>query len=203
MTTNFPRKKLTDFSILSIGTTVQMSGVVYSDANGAWIVPFPDEKDVLDKPLEVLDMNLAEWSTFLQQTDHLDVEMIAPGEDGKVVKAIVRKSQRQIEQGVSWAAYKRDGFRCSYCGTEGGTQGSVLTVDHLVLWEHGGPSTLDNVLTACRKCNKTRGNMLYDDWLRSDYYKRVSRNLIGFQVEKNLRLAGTLDKIPRQKVRSR
>lgn len=199
----FPVRKLADFSILSIGTTVQMSGVVYSDAKGAWVVPFPDEKDLLDKPLEVLSMGLPEWSMFLQQTDHLDVEMLAPCEDGKIVKAIVRKSQRQIEQGTSWAVFKRDGFRCSYCGTEGGTQGAVLTVDHLVLWEHGGPSTEANLLTACRKCNKTRGNMLYDDWLRSDYYKKVSRNLISFQVEKNLRLADTLFKVQLQKVRSR
>ncbi len=203
MTTKFPIKKLTDFNILSIGTTVQMSGVVYSDAKGAWIVPFPDERDLTDKPLEVLEMNLAEWSSFLQQTDHLDVEMIAPGEDGKVVKAIVRKSQRQIEQGVSWAVYKRAAFRCEYCGVEGGTQGAVLTVDHLVLWEHGGPSTAENLACACRKCNKTRGNMLYDDWLKSDYYKKVSRSLIGFQLELNAKRASTLDKIPLQKVRSR
>ncbi len=198
---DFRVKKLADFNILSIGTTVQMSGVVYSDAKGAWIVPFPDEKDVTTKPLEVLDMNLAEWSTFLQQTDHLDVEMVAPGEDGKVVKAIVRKSQRQIEQGVSWAVYKRAAFRCEYCGVEGGD--AVLTVDHLVLWEHGGPSTAENLACACRKCNKTRGNLLYGDWLKSDYYKKVSRNLIGFQMELNLKRVDTLDKIPRQKVRSR
>jgi hypothetical protein len=203
MTKNLPRKKLTDFNILSIGTTVQLSGVVYSDANGAWVVPFPDEKDVTDKPFEILDMNPAEWSLFLQQTDHLDVEMLAPGEDGKIVKAIVRKSQRQIEQGVSWSAFKRDGFRCRYCSVEGGTQGAVLTVDHLVLWEHGGPSTLDNVLTSCRKCNKTRGNMLYADWIRSDYYKKVSRNLIEFARIANEKVADTLDRIPRQKVRSR
>lgn len=203
MTTHFRVKKLADFNLLSIGTTVQMSGVVYSDAKGAWIVPFPDEKDLLDKPLEVLDMNLTEWSVFLQQTDHLDVEMLAPGEDGKVVKAIVRKSQRQIEQGVSWACYKRAAFRCEYCGVEGGTQGAVLTVDHLVLWEHGGPSIPDNLLTACRSCNKARGNMEYSAWLKSAFYKKVSRNLIGFQVEKNEKIADRLHLIQRQKVRSR
>jgi 5-methylcytosine-specific restriction endonuclease McrA len=37
-----------------------------------------------------------------------------------------------------------------------------------------GASVEDNLITACRKCNKTRGNMLYEDWLNSDYYKKVS-----------------------------
>lgn len=197
------RKQFTDLPLLSIGTTVQMSGAVYSDDKQTYVVLFPDEHDATDKPMAALPLSLADWLTFLQQTDHLNVEMLAPGEDGTIVKAIVRKSQRQIDQGVSWTVYKRDGWRCSYCGIEGGTGGAVLTVDHLVLWEEGGPSIPENLLAACRKCNKTRGNMKYADWLRSDYYRKVSRNLIGFQVEKNERVAGTLHLIPRQKIRSR
>ena len=199
----FPIKKLTDFSILSIGTTVQLSGAVYSDANGTWIVPFPDEKDLTDKPIEILDMSLPDWSVFLTQTDHLDVEMLAPDADGKIVKAIVRKSQRQIEQGVSWRVYKRAAFRCEYCGVEGGTQGAVLTVDHLVLFEHGGPAIESNLASCCRKCNKTRGNTEYPAWLKHPYYLKVSRNLISFQVELNEKRAHGLHLIPRQKIRSR
>ena len=196
-------KQISDLNILSVGTTIQLSGAVYSDAGQTFLVMFPDEHDAVAKPLVALNMNQADWLAFLQQTDHLDVEMLAPDTDGKLVKAIVRKSQRQIDQGVSWTVYKRDGFRCSYCGIEGGDGGAALTVDHLVLWEHGGPSTPDNLLAACRRCNKTRGNMLYADWLRSDYYRKVSRNLIGFQVDKNEKVADKLHLIPRQKIRSR
>ena len=198
------RIKLEDLNILAVGNTIVLSGAVYTDADSSYLVMFPDEHDAVEKPMKVLNMDQDAWTRFLQQTDHLDVEMLAPDADGKLVKAIVRKSQRQIDQGVSWLVYKRDGYRCSYCSAEGGSQnGTALTVDHLVLWENGGPSIPSNLLTACRSCNKRRGNMEYADWLKSDYYKKVSRNLIMFQLEKNEKLADTLHLVPRQKVRSR
>lgn len=193
------RIKLGDLNILAVGNTIALSGAIYSDAEKTYLVTFPDEHDATDKPLVVLDMSQDEWTRFMTQTDHLEVEMLAPDTDGKLVKAIVRKSQRQIDQGVSWAVYKRDGYRCRYCGLEG----VPLTVDHLVLWEEGGPSIPENLVAACRKCNKTRGNMKYAAWLRSDYYKKVSRNLIGFVVDQNEKVADTLDAIPRVKVKSR
>jgi hypothetical protein len=196
-------KTLADFDIHAIGNTIQLSGCVYTDAHKTYILPFPDEQDLADKPIEVLSMTQAEWTRFLQQTDYLEVEMLAPDTDGNIVKAIVRKSQRQIEQGTSWRCYKRDAFRCCYCGIEGGDGGAALTVDHLVLWENGGPSIPANLLTACRRCNKQRGNMQYADWLRSDYYKKVSRGLIEFRRLANERVADTLAAIPRVKVKSR
>ena len=45
-----------------------------------------------------------------------------------------------------------------------------MTVDHVVLWEDLGDSVTKNLICACRKCNKTRGNMKYPDWLQSTYY---------------------------------
>lgn len=199
MTTPVARKQFADLPLLSIGTTVQMSGAVYSDDKNTYLVLFPDEHDAADKPLAALPLSQTEWQDFIRQTDHLDVEMLAPGEDGKVVKAIVRKSQRQIDQGVSWTVYKRDGYRCRYCGLEG----VPLTVDHLVLWEEGGPSIPENLVAACRKCNKTRGNTPYAAWLKHPYYLKVSRNLIEFARLANEKVADTLHTIPRQKVRSR
>lgn len=195
--------KLSDLNILAVGNTIQMAGAVYSDADKTYLVMFPDEHDAIGKPTVLLNLSPTDWQTFLQQTDHLEVEMLAPDQDGKMVKAIVRKSQRQIDQGVSWTVYKRDGFRCRYCGQEAGVGGMALTVDHLVLWEDGGPSIPENLVAACRKCNKSRGNMKYDDWLKSDYYRKISRNLIGFAADQNEKVADKLHLIPRQKVRSR
>lgn len=194
-----PRIPLSDLNILRIGTDIQMSGMVYSDRDKTYLVMFPDEHDAVDKPTVALNMNHAEWLMFIQQTDHLDVEMLAPGEDGKIVKTVVRKSQRQIDQGTSWKVYKRDGYRCRYCGLDD----VPLTVDHLVCWEEGGPSTPDNLVAACRKCNKTRSNLPYKEWLKHPYYLKVSRNLIGFAQQANEKVADTLHLIPRQKIRSR
>lgn len=72
-----------------------------------------------------------------------------------------------------------------------------MTVDHIVTWEEGGPSTVENLVTACRKCNKIRGNTPYREWLRHPFYKKVSRNLPIVIVERNEALVHTLDAIPR------
>lgn len=72
-----------------------------------------------------------------------------------------------------------------------------LTVDHLVLWEEGGPSIPTNLVAADRRCNKTRGNMRYEDWLNSSYYRKVSKRLTTQQRDANRALLDTLDAIPR------
>jgi len=118
---------------------------------------------------------------------------MAQAEDGKLTKAVIRRTARRIGAGARWEVFRRAAYRCEYCGEDK----EPLTVDHLVLWEEGGPSTPDNMACACKKCNKKRGNMQYADWLRSAYYKRVSRKLIGFQVALNERRVGELDRIPR------
>lgn len=100
---------------------------------------------------------------------------------------------------VVWDVYRRDGFLCSYCGA-----GDVpLTVDHIVLWEQGGPSTRDNLLTSCKKCNKTRGNMSFEEWLESDHYKRVSRGLSEMNRVANEDARNRLPSIKRTPIRSR
>ena len=71
-----------------------------------------------------------------------------------------------------------------------------MTVDHLVLWEDGGPSIEENLLAACRKCNKKRGSISYPDWLNHPYYKTVSEGLTPEVRQLNIELVDTLDSIP-------
>jgi 5-methylcytosine-specific restriction endonuclease McrA len=49
--------------------------------------------------------------------------------------------------------FARDRFSCQYCGS-----GSDLTLDHVVPRRHGGPSTWENLVTCCRKCNTKKGD---------------------------------------------
>ena len=48
--------------------------------------------------------------------------------------------------------FKRDGFKCQYCGTE-----KELTLDHLVPKAKGGKTTWSNLVTACKACNSKKG----------------------------------------------
>lgn len=56
---------------------------------------------------------------------------------------------------------KRDAYRCTYCGKTAGP-GVVLHVDHVIPVADGGPTTEDNLVTACDECNlgKSAGSVL-------------------------------------------
>lgn len=160
-----------DINLQDVGNTIQISGLIMSGQGANYLCYFPDERHT-DLQDVILVMNMEEWDKFIRQTDILEAEMFST-KNGKLVKIVVRKSTRQIEQRVMWKVYKRDGYRCRYCGRDE----VPLTVDHVVLWEKGGPSIEENLVSACKECNKTRGNMEYVEWLASPYYKKVSASL--------------------------
>ena len=65
----------------------------------------------------------------------------------RVPRAVQRKISRR-------ALFARDGWRCVYCGTNGGR----LTLDHVVPRSKGGESIWENVVTACAPCNLRKGD---------------------------------------------
>jgi len=58
-------------------------------------------------------------------------------------------------------ALRRDNYRCRYCGGPG------RTGDHVVPHSRGGISQLDNTLTACARCNTSKGNRTLTEWVHS------------------------------------
>lgn len=54
------------------------------------------------------------------------------------------------------AIYLRDGLACAYCG-EGVEDGAKLTLDHLTPHCQGGSNRESNLVTACHRCNSSRG----------------------------------------------
>ena len=66
---------------------------------------------------------------------------------------VPRTLQRKISRR---ALFARDGWRCMYCGTNGGK----LTLDHVVPRSRGGDSVWENVVTSCAPCNLRKGNRL-------------------------------------------
>jgi hypothetical protein len=148
--------KLSDIDIKRIGNTVQLIGGVWAGDGDVFFIPFPEDGGELQitnsvqdgmvvsyqlsaspfpaERVHVLSMDLEDWKRFLAQTDLMETEVMARARDGSLVKAVMRKSQRQIDQNVSWAVFRRDGYACRYCGRDD----VPLTVDHLLLWEEGG-----------------------------------------------------------------
>ena len=190
--------KFTDIDLKKVGLEIQLVGGIWEgQVNGtdvAYLCRFPEYNP--PNPLTVacnVAMDESDWKIFLKQSDLAETEVLSKTEDGKLYKAVMRKCQRQIGQQVSWNVFRRAGFRCEYCGRDD----VPLTVDHLVLWENAGPSTEDNLLASCRKCNKTRGSTEYADWLKHPHYRRVSKNLTPEQRQANIDIAATLDGIER------
>ena len=65
-----------------------------------------------------------------------------------------------VRQDLRIALYLRDGLCCAYCGSAI-EDGAKLTLDHLLPHSLGGDNKPTNLITACHKCNSSRGNR---DW---------------------------------------
>jgi hypothetical protein len=186
--------KLSDLKLTAIGDTIQMVGAIYAGEGESYICLFPEDHDAAQLHQHILEMDATDWVTFLRQTDLMETEVITRASDQTLAKAMLRKSSRAVDQNVNWACFRRDNYTCRYCGNDK----IPLTVDHLVRWEEGGPSIEANMLSACKKCNKIRGDKSYEAWLQHEYYLKVSRNLTEEVRQANLALVPTLAAIPRK-----
>lgn len=66
------------------------------------------------------------------------------------------KSKRQgISKKTRFDVFKRDGFKCQYCGAH--PPGVLLHVDHIIAVASGGKNNIDNLVTACEPCNLGKG----------------------------------------------
>ena len=181
-----------DIEIRKIGTSIQLTGAVYSGEGYSYILQFPEYTG--DNTGETVDvpMSLEDWKALLHQGDKVEVEVLSKTKDGELYKAVVRKCERNIAQSVSWNVFRRDGYKCRYCAKDD----VPLTVDHAITWESGGPSIEGNLVSSCRKCNMFRGDTPFVEWLQHKYYLDVYRNLTSEARYQNELLAGNLAKIP-------
>ena len=164
---------LRDLDLLKVGSQIQLIGGLWQGEGKTYLSLIKGE-EVENTELVVLKMDLPDWERFLRQTDLLETEILQNDGTG-IKKAIVRKTQRQVDGLLQWNCWKRDGFKCRYCFRDD----VQLTCDHADLWEEGGATILENLISSCKKCNRTRGNMQYEDWLKSRDYDTVSIDLPG------------------------
>ena len=61
------------------------------------------------------------------------------------------------------AIYLRDGLACAYCG-DSVENGAELSLDHLKPHSQGGSNDASNLVTACRRCNCSRGDRPVKDF---------------------------------------
>lgn len=82
------------------------------------------------------------------------------------VPAVVRLRQwlRFRAHGVRFSRrnlFLRDEHRCQYCLVQ--LPASALTLDHVVPRWRGGPTSWDNIVTCCVRCNRRKGGLTPDE----------------------------------------
>jgi hypothetical protein len=187
--------KLNDLDIHDLGIEIQIAGIVWTGKGHAFITQFPGKSEDFTG-LKTMPMDLPEWETLLKQTDLLETEILALDPSNRVVKAIYRRTQRNIDAYVQWAVFQRDNYSCRYCGRTG----IPLSVDHIDLWENGGATIVANLLAACKSCNKHRGRIPYDVWIVSPYYRQISAHLPETVKQANLSIVAQLPALAAQRV---
>lgn len=70
----------------------------------------------------------------------------------------------------------RDGFVCCYCGCDlRSASPAEVTLDHLLPRCHGGGNENENLVTACRSCNSSRGDKPWMEYATRGAIDRIRR----------------------------
>ena len=79
--------------------------------------------------------------------------------------------KQAIPSGVRRAVVERDGGDCHWCGRPGRIllHGYWTWIehefDHVLPESRGGATSADNIVIACRACNRSRGSKLVEEWV--------------------------------------
>jgi len=85
--------------------------------------------------------------------------------DGKLEHSDRDQPRYGWERGGAWemlrrAVFERDDYTCRYCGATD----QPLHCDHVFPRSRGGSNALENLTTACSRCNQSKGARLLHEW---------------------------------------
>lgn len=84
--------------------------------------------------------------------------------ESALVPEIRHRPSRPEWEEIRARIFARDNYTCVYCDQPGRKQ---LECDHVVPVSRGGSNEDDNLVTACRTCNRAKRDKTPDEWLRS------------------------------------
>lgn len=135
-----------------VGSMLRINGLVVGCGDANAILMLPGLRDSFtSNPGVVMEPTIGEWSDFIHYSD--DPQVYVQEGEGKVFH---RKMRYAISGAVQQKIWRADDFQCVYCGAKMGD--TLLTIDHFVPLELGGKNDQSNFISACRACNKKKGN---------------------------------------------
>ena len=116
----------------------KFSGVTYQKKFGGWRI-------ALEKFIEFINGEEVETVDTIQKKSE-----IAPR----------HKTKRDINWRLRFLVLRRDNFKCIACGRNPATDSAIiLHVDHILAWDNGGETILENLQTLCSVCNIGKSNL--------------------------------------------
>lgn len=119
------------------------------------------------QPVSLLPLSLISWQESIRYLVLEKARVLAWHEDWIVRSAnwqtqvpavLILKDFQKKKSNVRLTkrnVYLRDSWICQYCGCD--VDGKTATVDHVLPLSKGGGSSWTNLVTACKKCNYTKG----------------------------------------------
>lgn len=90
-----------------------------------------------------------------------------------------------IRPDLRWGIRVRDLYRCFWCGGDLLVIGAN-TLDHVLPVSRGGTHAPTNLITACRRCNVARGDLLLSEWRGARGRIRALRRQLRCPVDRKL-----------------
>jgi hypothetical protein len=138
-----------------LGSVLKVEGIVIGGEGTQAVFMLPSSTFTAT---DSFGLTAEEWVELLRRTDDPEV-LVGPA------KAFHRKVRYEISGSVQQKVWLADGLKCMFCNAK---MGDVqLTIDHFVPLELGGKNDTSNYLSACRRCNKSKGAMPAQDWCDS------------------------------------
>ena|SRR5665213_3979251 len=115
------------------------------------------------RPLSYYPLSLWPWqdvvkAVFLDRVDIIstyDQKVHSPSFEMRLPSVVSLKTyvpQTRSPAFTRFNLFLRDAFACQYCGAA-----DDLTFDHIIPRSRGGRTTWENIVTACARCNLTKG----------------------------------------------
>jgi hypothetical protein len=82
-------------------------------------------------------------------------------ENKEISKAQNNRPPLYVWKKIRIKVFSRDKYTCQYCGASD----VPLECDHIVPVCKNGSHDIDNLITACRPCNQSKGKKLIEEWL--------------------------------------
>lgn len=102
------------------------------------------------------------------------------------IKTEVIVEREQLSKKIRFEVFKRDSFKCQYCGKS--VPDVILHVDHINPVSNGGKNDLLNLITSCQDCNLGKSDRLISD--QSILKKQMNQaEIISIKIEQMKLLA--------------